>query len=218
MQYFHSLGKMNTCLYQDEFTNDMQSHVKYLRNEDIMNEMGGNNQKHIENFDVKLDDVIDAIKLAKNNKSLGLDLITNELIKNGGDLLNKSSFVLFPIFINWGKTAEEWNKGIIIPIFKKGDKKDLDNYRGITLPSCVSKIFNRIIAKSISKLLEDHDALSEIQGDSERIIDAKTISLRSRASLQQDWRKIIQHFLLSWISERRSTRFGEMGYSGLLGI
>ena len=68
------------------------------------------------------------------------------------------------------------------------------------MTSCVSKVFNRIIAKSISKFLEDHDALSEIQGDSERIIDAKTISLRSRASLQQDWRKIIQPFLLSWIS------------------
>lgn len=58
----------------------------------------------------------------------------------------------------------EWNKGIIIPIHKKGKKCDLNNYRGITLDSCVSKIYNRLITKSISTFLEENNILSEIQG------------------------------------------------------
>ena len=49
-------------------------------------------------------------------------------------------------------------------IFKKGNKNDLNNYRGITLTSCVSKIFNRIVANSISTFVENNNILSEVQG------------------------------------------------------
>jgi hypothetical protein len=71
---------------------------------------------------------------------------------------------MFKKFIAFEKTPSEWNRGIIVPIFKKGDRKDLNNYRGISLTSCVSKIFNRIIAKSISNFLEISNTLSEVQG------------------------------------------------------
>ena len=71
---------------------------------------------------------------------------------------------MFQKFIELEKTSNDWNKSIIIPIFKKGDRKDLNNYRGISLTSCFAKIFNRIIAMSISKFLESSNALSEVQG------------------------------------------------------
>ena len=41
---------------------------------------------------------------------------------------------------------------------------DLDNYRGISLTSCISKIFSRIISNNISDFLEDRNVLSEVQG------------------------------------------------------
>ena len=58
----------------------------------------------------------------------------------------------------------EWNKGIIVPIFKKGARNDLNNYRGITLTSCVSKKFNRLVCDRISKFIEENDVLTEVQG------------------------------------------------------
>ena len=75
-----------------------------------------------------------------------------------------SMLSLFQRLIQMNSTPTEWNKGIIIPIFKKGDRKDLNNYRGITLSSCVSKIFNRIIADTLSAFLENNNTLSEVQG------------------------------------------------------
>ena len=35
--------------------------------------------------------------------------------------------------------------GVVVPIPKKGDKTDVDNYRGVTLTSIFSKIFSHVL-------------------------------------------------------------------------
>ena len=36
---------------------------------------------------------------------------------------------------------KQWRKGLLVYLFKKGDKEDPGNYRGITLLSVVGKVF-----------------------------------------------------------------------------
>ena len=48
----------------------------------------------------------------------------------------------------------QWLKGIMFPIHKKGDKRNPYNYRGITLLSVVSKIYETILTKRLSKWCE----------------------------------------------------------------
>jgi hypothetical protein len=38
-----------------------------------------------------------------------------------------------------------WGEGIIVPIFKSGDKEDAKNYRGITLINSISKIYSQVL-------------------------------------------------------------------------
>jgi hypothetical protein len=42
------------------------------------------------------------------------------------------------------RIPEDWYKGIIVSIYKKGDRKQCDNYRGITLLWQTLKIYERI--------------------------------------------------------------------------
>ena len=46
---------------------------------------------------------------------------------------------------------EEWCSGVIMPIYKKGDRGDVKNYRGIALMDSSSKIYTSIIREKLIK-------------------------------------------------------------------
>ena len=62
-----------------------------------------------------------------------------------------------------GVFPDKWSEGIIIPIHKKGATDDVNNYRGITLLSCLSKLFTTILNNRITKFCEDHSVISDAQ-------------------------------------------------------
>lgn len=170
MQYWSTLGKMNLSLHKDDANLELtKSKINNIRRNNVLD---FNNFKTSDNgncvglydIDIDIDTVVEALSHAKNNKAPGADFITNELLKNGGDSLNNSILCMFKRLLFLERVPKEWNHSIIVPIFKKGDRKELDNYRGISLSSCVSKVFNRIVAQNVSKFLEDNNVLSEIQG------------------------------------------------------
>ena len=90
----------------------------------------------------------------KKGKTLGIDNITVELIKNGGsDLLERIFDLLMQIW-DQERMPEEWEIGVICPIFKKGDRRGCSNYRGITLLNTVYKIFTCLIYNRLVKYSE----------------------------------------------------------------
>lgn len=50
---------------------------------------------------------------------------------------------------------EEWRKGIIKPIYMKGDKTDLGNYRGIMIMGTGYEIYAEWLRKRLVKELND---------------------------------------------------------------
>ena len=71
---------------------------------------------------------------------------------------------LFNLILRTGVFPEAWTVGIIIPIFKnKGSTEDPDNYRGITLLSCLGKLFTSVINNRLKKYMENLSLLGEEQ-------------------------------------------------------
>ena len=63
-----------------------------------------------------------------------------------------------------GDIPEDWFAGLIIPIYKnKGSKDDANNYRGITLLSCLGKLFTSILNHRLTEFCEQNFILNEIQ-------------------------------------------------------
>ena len=54
-----------------------------------------------------------------------------------------------------GEIPEQWKHSNIVPVPKKGDLTDTNNYRGISLTSIVSKTLNRMILNRIKPSLEN---------------------------------------------------------------
>jgi sorting nexin-29 len=48
----------------------------------------------------------------------------------------------------------EWKRSIIVPILKKGDKSNPENYRGISLLNMCYKICSRLLNEKLKKFTE----------------------------------------------------------------
>jgi hypothetical protein len=78
----------------------------------------------------------------------------------GGEIL--LSVIHNPINSVWNKEElpDQWKQSIIVPIHKKGDKTDCNNYHGISLLSTSYKILSDILLPRLSpymyELIRDH--------------------------------------------------------------
>ena len=127
-------------------------------------------------------EITGAINELKNGKSPGIDQITAELLKKC--LINESFkellHTLFNKFFNESIFPSSWAEGIIIPIFKKEEHTDPNNYRGITLLSNLGKVFTIILNKHLTKWSESNKIISENQAGLERAIKHLITSLRCK--------------------------------------
>ncbi|KAJ4434340.1 hypothetical protein ANN_22899 [Periplaneta americana] len=65
------------------------------------------------------------------------------------------SLNLLNVCWKYGYSPEEWQEAIIIPIFKKGDRRDCGNYRGISLLNTGYKIYSKIITNRLAVITEN---------------------------------------------------------------
>ena len=116
------------------------------------------------NLDFTEEEVFKNISALQNNKSEGSDYIKNEYIKNCPPIVVELIVKLFNLILRTGHVPYEWSVGYIVPIFKKkGSQADPNNYRGITLLSCLGKLFTMCINVRLTKYATDRAIIGEEQ-------------------------------------------------------
>ena len=85
-----------------------------------------------------------SVSQMNDNKALGMDGITAEILKNGGKkMIDLQEQVIQSVWES--EVPQDWRDAILVSLYKKGSKSDCSNFRGISLISIVGKLFSRII-------------------------------------------------------------------------
>ena len=86
-------------------------------------------------------EVASIIKALKNNKSCGMDGISSEILKCYSPIIERHLALAFNKCIDEGVLPDIFKIAKVVPLFKKGDRKDPANYRPISFLSSLSKVF-----------------------------------------------------------------------------
>ena len=100
-------------------------------------------------------DVELAVEKLKSHKSPGIDQIPEELIKVVGKTIHCEIHKLIISIWNKEELPEDWKEKIIAPIYKKGDKTDCSNYRGISILPTTYKILSNILLSRLTPYVEE---------------------------------------------------------------
>lgn len=91
------------------------------------------------------EEIIEQLRKLEKEKAPGENGIENETWKLIPKEVGKVLFKLLNKIWKERGIPEDWTKGIISPLYKKGDKKGTKNYRGITLVDTAYKIYASIL-------------------------------------------------------------------------
>lgn len=101
-------------------------------------------------------------KLCKS-KATGLDKISARLFRECADLVASSLCCIFNGSIVSGIFPVEWKCSKVIPLFKQGERSDLNNYRPISIIPVVAKVFERIVYNQLYEYLTENNLISSNQ-------------------------------------------------------
>ena len=95
-----------------------------------------------------------AIKSLKPGKAAGVDEIRPEMLKTLGKGGLRWLTRVFEVAWKTGRVPLDWQTGVVVPIFKKGDQRECCNYRGITLLSLPGKVYARVLHSRLTEAVD----------------------------------------------------------------
>ncbi|MCH2405687.1 MAG: hypothetical protein MK200_05790, partial [Nitrosopumilus sp.] len=117
----------------------------------------------LQDIQITDEDITQAIQEMKSDTAPGPDGIPVALYKLCADEITKPIKEMWTISLDIGKMPENIITSIITPVYKGGIKEDPGNYRPIALTNHITKIFERILRKSIVAHLEQNNLINETQ-------------------------------------------------------
>ena len=130
---------------------------------DIQNEVLVGNTNTIDIFEIEYDTVKKIINTLDINKSMGPDNISTRILKEGVDSISYALTKIYNASLIESQVPLDWKLANVAPIFKKGDKESIGNYRPISLTSIVCRIFEKIMKSNLLEFLDRYKIILKSQ-------------------------------------------------------
>ena len=99
------------------------------------------------------------------------------MLKTTTDVISPALAKVFNTVLTQGHFPSICNVAYQVPVFKKGNPLNCNNYRGISLTSCFGKAFTCLLNKRLQTVLEEENKISQFQGAFRESMEPQTTSI-----------------------------------------
>ena len=107
--------------------------------------------------------VLALLNKLNKSKGAGLDKISSRLICECSDIIAPHISIMFNCALTASIFPVDWKTAKVTPVFKQGERTDMNNYRPISLISVIAKVFERLLYNQLSSYLTEYNILSKYQ-------------------------------------------------------
>lgn len=103
----------------------------------------------IKDFDISIEKVKKLLTQLDKNKAHGPDDIPPIILAEAAEELAEPITILFRKTLESGQLLPDWKTANVTPIFKKGDKSAVNNYRPVSLTCILCKVMEKLVREVI---------------------------------------------------------------------
>ena len=96
-------------------------------------------------------------------EATGPDEIHTRVLREGVNSITEALKIIFERSLAFTEIPQDWKLANVVPIFKKGRKDDVGNYRPVSLTSVVCKVLEKVVKNSIWEHLEHYKLIRDSQ-------------------------------------------------------
>jgi len=160
----HCLGGVSEIV--DEFNNYFSS---VFTKEDTSNVpepvtiFQGPDSERLLKIDFSVEEITKKLAKLRSDKSGGPDDMSPRLLLNIHEEIGRPLQIVFEKSMEEGIVPDDWKCANVCPIYKKGNRDSVENYRPVSLTSQVCKVFESLVRDKMVHHLERHQLLKESQ-------------------------------------------------------
>ena len=103
------------------------------------------------------------LKNFKVSKSTGLDKIPAKVLKIASSIIAPSLTFIFNLSLSSGIFIDDWKNALVWPVYKGNDRRDMGNYRPVSILPIISKVFEKEVFQQLYHYLKVNSILSKFQ-------------------------------------------------------
>ena len=119
--------------------------------------------ERIDHITIENDDIISIIRQINPNKATGSDGISGRMLLLCNESVILPLQIIFRNILSTSIYPHTWKLANVTPIFKKGDKQLIKNYRPISLLPICGKFLEKLIFNKLCRYLQLNDLITQNQ-------------------------------------------------------
>ena len=101
--------------------------------------------------------------MLKVKKATGLDGISARFLKDSATVIASTVKFLVNLSLRTGNVPDDWKKARVVPLYNSGGRKNMDNYRPISILPVLSKVLEKAVNFQLQQYLKKFGLQSPFQ-------------------------------------------------------